>query len=49
MLIAGAEHGQPAARQQGVAVAQPLRFAARGEKCLRRGGVVKCFRLGKTI
>ena len=34
-VITGAEHGQPAARQQGVAVAQPLRFAVRGEKCLR--------------
>ena len=52
VLITGAEHGQPAARKRrratGGAVAEPLRFAARGEKCLRRGGVVKCLRLGKT-
>ena len=35
VLITGAEHGQPAARQQGGAVAQPLPFTVGGEKYLR--------------
>ena len=44
-VITGAEHGQPAARQQGGAVAQPRRCPSPWEgKNTFVGGVAKCLR-----